>query len=367
MLATTKIAEILVRIVLPLLLTCLAGCLPDQSTLDSVSHVAFSADTLAAYSLEGISLVDPDVLGSPNVMAVGSQYILVGDHKAVTPLLLFDRFSGALVESASGIGRGPGEISGYSNLDFKAGHDTGWILDIPNRSLIFAHLDSLAATGLPSNRRIRLAVEGFVLSTTWVEPDTILGWGVFPYDGMALIDTNGAFQRAFGEVPPGEDNVAMHVRNQAWRKTLRTSPSGDRFIAAYFNSDRLDIYEGGILRRVVRGPDFFDPVYLADGVGSRQMFALQPENRRGYVDVTVTDGLVFALYSGRTMYETAVGQEPGAYVVVFDWTGRPLGRLNCSGSPFSIAVSADNQDLYAIYLTPEPRIIRYQLPQDLIL
>ena len=344
-----------------------AGCQPGDRIEHPVRHVAFSVDTLVVYSLEGRALVGPDVLGSPQDIAVGTQYILVGDAKASRPLLVFDRFTGALVRSASAIGRGPGEISVSTEFDFKSGQDEGWLLDIMNQSLVYAHLDTLVATGLPSNRRIPLDADGFVLSATWVGEDSVIGSGYFPLGGIAVFDPSGAFHHSVGGDPPGEDDVSISVRNQAWHKTLRASPDARHFVAAYSNSDRLDIYEGGILRQVVRGPEFFDPVYQADEMGGGQILALLPENRYGYVDVSVTDALVFPLYSGKKRDDTSRGEERSSYILAFDWTGKPLGQLIVPGSPFSMAVSADNRDLYAVYLSPVPQIVHFPLPEALAL
>ena len=343
----------------------IAGC--RQADRYPVSRVAFSVDTLATHDLEGRPLVEPDVLEFPQDIAVGTQYILVGDAKASHPLLVFDRFSGALVSSAGAIGRGPREISGDSHFDFESGQDEGWLLDIVNQSLIYVHLDSLVATGLLSMRKIRLDADGVVLSTTWAEPDSVIGWGVFPYGGIAVFDTSGAFHHSIGGDPPGEDDVSMPVRNHAWRKTLRASPDDRHFVAAYYNTDRLDLYEGSILKKVVRGPEFFDPIYKADEISDGfQVLALLPENRNGYVDVSVTDALVFALYSGKKRVDTSRGEERSSYILVFDWTGQPVGQLIVPGSPFTMAVSADNRDLYATYLSPVPQIIHFPLPEVLI-
>ena len=340
-----------------------------QADRHPAPHVAFSVDTLAVYKLEGRSLVDPGVLATPHDIAVGTQYILVGDKKASHPLLVFDRVSGSLVKSASAIGRGPGEISGDSDFDFKSGQDEGWLLDATNQSLIYVHWDSLVATGLPSNRKIRLDADGFVFNATWAEPDSVIGWGVFRHGGIAVFDARGAFHHShsIGGDPPGEDDVSMPVRNHAWRKTLRASPDDRHFVAAYYNTDRLDLYEGSILKKVVRGPEFFDPIYKADEISDGfQVLALLPENRNGYVDVSVTDALVFALYSGKKRVDTSRGEERSSYILVFDWTGQPVGQLIVPGSPFTMAVSADNRDLYATYLSPVPQIIHFPLPEVLI-
>lgn len=171
---------------------------------------------------------------------------------------------------------------------------------------------------------------------------------------------------ACGNALLGADDVLMAVRNHAWRQTLRTSPDAERLVSAYFNADRLDIYDSGVLTHVVSGPDFFEPVYVADEIPGGQILAVQPDNRSGYVDVDVTEEFMYALYSGKKRSESSMGEEWGSYFLVFDWTGKPVGRLNVSGSPSSMAVSADNGDLYAIFLRPVPQNIQFKIPDNLV-
>ena len=345
------------------LLACAVGCGPAEPPRHSVTRVEFTVDTVVTYTLEGRSLVDPDALGSPDDIVAGSDRLLVSDDNAEKPLLVFDRFSGDLLKSAGAFGSGPGEVSGHSKLDVKTGKSEGWVLDIIHQSLTYVHLDTLVATGFLSPRSTRFGNSGgVVLNSAQMADGSILGWGVHPVEGLAMFDSSGAFEGAFGNAPPGADNVSMAIRNHAWRQTLRTSPDAERLVAAYYNADRLDIYDSGVLTHIVNGPEFFEPVYIADETPGGQRLALQPDNRSGYIDVDVTEEFIYALYSGKKRDET----NRGTYFLVFDWTGRPMGRLNVSGSPSSMAVSADNSELYVIFKSPVPQIIRFEIPESLV-
>ena len=331
-------------------------------------HIAFSVDTLAVYQLQGRTLLDSDVLGSPGALAVGTQYLLVSDDKASHPLLVLDRVSGAIVRHAGAVGSGPRELRGGERLDFKAGQDEGWLVSVLSQSLVYAHLDSLVATGMPSDRKIQSDwSQGVVLNATvWTDHDSVVGSGLLAVGGFAVFDASGAYHNSIGGDPPDQEDASISVRNQAWNATLRVSPDGRHFIAAFDNADRLDIYEGGTLKKVVRGPEFFDPIYLEDDAGGgAQVLALLPENRYGYADVTVTNERIFALFSGKERDATSRGTQWGSYILAFDWTGRPFGKLTAPGSPCVIAASSDNRDLYAIYLSPAPHIVHFPLPEAL--
>ena len=54
----------------------------------------------------------------------------------------------------------------------------------------------------------------------------------------------------------------------------------------------------------------------------------------------------------------------GRQVIVFEWSGYPVAIFDLGGDYASdIAISPDDQELFAIYDSPVPIIVRYNLPQ----
>ena len=51
-------------------------------------------------------------------------------------------------------------------------------------------------------------------------------------------------------------------------------------------------------------------------------------------------------------------------MIVFEWSGYPVAIFDLGGDYASdIAISPDDQELFAIYDSPVPIIVRYNLPQ----
>ena len=88
----------------------------------------------------------------------------------------------------------------------------------------------------------------------------------------------------------------------------------------------------------------------------------EDEYRYGYEDITVTDRLIFALYSGKTLTESPTGEDNGSYIIVFTWDGQPILVLQVGNGPQRIAVSEDGRDLYVAFWLPTPLVKRYSMP-----
>ncbi|MCY4232565.1 MAG: hypothetical protein OXE59_02315 [Bacteroidetes bacterium] len=59
---------------------------------------------------------------------------------------------------------------------------------------------------------------------------------------------------------------------------------------------------------------------------------------------------------------TGTGTAWGDQVIVFDWNGIPKALLQIEDGALKIGISGDGRDLYAIYHSPTPLILRYELP-----
>ncbi|MCY4159649.1 MAG: BF3164 family lipoprotein [Bacteroidetes bacterium] len=117
---------------------------------------------------------------------------------------------------------------------------------------------------------------------------------------------------------------------------------------------------------LVRGPDFFVLKYDLAILGESQSPAMMPDPdmRFGYIGVVSTDRYIYALYSGRTIPEVSHYASYGRQVIVFEWSGYPVAIFDLGGDYASdIAISPDDQELFAIYDSPVPIIVRYNLPQ----
>ena len=325
--------------------------------------IQFSADSLTTYFLEGTILPGSDSLGDHTVIAVTATHILVGDDKATRPIQLLNKTTGKWVASAGGRGEGPGDIN-VRSVDFAGGLNSGWAYDGSSRSMIRLNIDSLIhSPSLESAQRIRLEVGGFPTGPVGFG-DGFVSTGYFFSGRLAFYAGDGSFQRSVGPTPPGPSRTPPPIRQQAFQAFVNAKPGAQKIAIVSRHTDRLELYDGEELEHLVRGPDFFEPVYTVVMAGSppSPAFVQPPEMRFGYGGITSTDRLVFALYSGRSMAEAPGYANYGQYVIVFTWTGQPMAILDFDGDSFDIAVSPDGTELFAAFDTPVPAIVRYTLP-----
>ncbi|MXY08081.1 MAG: hypothetical protein F4058_00555 [Rhodothermaceae bacterium] len=326
------------------------------------STIRFSADSLPAYELAGRILASSDSLAIPLLIATGGEHLYVGDNQATKPLMVFDRNTGEFVKYAGRRGRGPSEIDYLWSMDFKPGEDTGWLFDFQTRTL--HQFDGELLTG----RSVRLQNTGPPMSPVWVKDDSIASVGMYEDGRLAMYDSDGLFGRFIGSPPPGDPEVPVPVRQHAYEAVVQTNSKGSLIAVVSQNTDLIEIFNTEGLLHSMRGPGFDEPVYTLHGDDEgNQWLALDDETIKSYVSVSVTDDLVFALYSGQTMEDAKNSSwfsPPARTVYVFSWSGTPLASLQIEYGALKISVSADGQDLYVLYHRPVPMVMHYNVPRE---
>ena len=344
-----------------LLPVALGGCIEYQSTrpLDPFL-VEFSTDTLLAHDLQGELFILSDSLGMPTRMAIGEDFVFIGDPYADQAITIFDKETGDFVAYTAPKGEGPRELSGVNSMDFKPGSNSGWIYDYPRR---MKYLDGTSIT----ETAIGLTGGGTPMNPVWVNGDSIVSSGLYESGRLGVYDPGGEFVRTLGSLLLGEPSTPVLVRQFAYEAILKTNSAGTRIVAASLNTDRLEIFSMSEMLHLVRGPGFHEPVFsLAspDSDGNPRTF-IESETTQGYVSAAVTDQFIFALYSGRTrgwVRSQRYFSPPSQTVIVFTWSGVPVGVLWLQDGAMKIGVSQDGQDLYAIYRRPLPMVLRYEVP-----
>lgn len=307
-----------------------------------------------------------DSLGDPYAIAVTSTHLVVGDDKAWRPIMIFDKHTGEWAASVGARGNGPGEIEVWS-FDLKGFTNSGWVYDFDARSVTRMEVDELVSTSLLSGREVRF-LEGYPMISVARMGNEFVATGYFQSGRLAVYADDGTFLRLIGPSPPGPSDIPTPVRQHAYQAWVTVHPTLGKIAVASRHTDRLEIYEEDQLVHLVRGPDFFDPLYKLALVGDTQAPAMvpDPDMRFGYINVVSTDQHIYALYSGNTIPEVSHYASYGQQVLVFEWSGQPVARLDLGdGYAIEIAVSPDGQELFAAYDDPAPILVRYALPQFL--
>ena len=344
-----------------LLPVALVGCIFSSSSPPSPLLVEFSTDTLLTHDLKGEMFIGSDSLGNPTDIAVGEKFVFIGDPQAAHSVAIFDNESGDFVTQTGVKGEGAREISFLRSMNFKPGSDAGWIYDPP---MTAKYLENTAIT----SRSLQLTGGGFPIDPVWVAGDTIISSGLYESGRLGLYAPNGEFVRTLGPLPEGDPDIPLSVLQYAYEAILKTNSTGTRIVAASLNTDRIEIFDTSRMLHLVRGPGFHEPLFSVVAPafdGGEPRTYIESETTQGYVSVTVTDQFIFALYSGRTrawVRSQGYYSPPGRTVVVFTWTGTPVGLLELQDGAVNIGVARDGQYIYAIYRRPLPMVLRYEVP-----
>lgn len=330
-----------------------------QVSVPDPSLAEFSTDTLLVHDLQGELFVQSDFLDKPTDIAVGELFVIVGDLQAERPISVFDRRSGEFIGHTGDKGEGPHERSSVWSLDFKPGKNSGWVYDYPRD---FKFLDGASMT----EEAIRLTGGGNPMSPVLIVGDSIASSGGYDSGRLGIYTPAGEFVRTIGPDPPGEVSDPMIVRQHVYEAVMKTNSAGTKIVVASKNTDRIEFFDSSKLLHLVRGPGFHEPVFSSTIVSNGYPgIMIEDETIQGYVSVAVTDQFVFALYSGRTrgwIRSKRYYSPPAKTVVVFDWSGYPVGVLGLEDGAMDIGVSSDGGVLYAIYRRPLPRVLRYEVP-----
>jgi hypothetical protein len=304
------------------------------------------------------------MLGQPREITTWADQLLVRDGLRDPWFHLIDPTRGIL-SSFGREGDGPGEYDGPTRMN-RAGDTNGiWIVDVTKRRFTL-----LTISGSNPEVAATLNLTGAAMAPTNLLPvgDTafLVTGLVFPggHDSRFIsTDRAGRFVRAVGPRLNGNAAVPFTERAKADQANARLSPSGTRIAVSYSYRSKVGIYDvnGRQLADCEVPPDDrFVTEFIQSGPPNRArwVWAATETTRYGYHDLAVTDDFIFALYSGKNIYDGSHSSR----VHVFDWSGRFVDELIFDRLAISIAVTDQGDKLFSTGFKPIPGVYAYDLP-----
>lgn len=311
--------------------------------------------------LRGEVLNKSDSLAQPVALAKVGEHLVVVDAINEPAVHVVRASDGALVRSFGRKGSGPGEFRGARSVATSPRKESEfWVYDIELSRLTRFDLRDSTRSG---DHSLTFSSGILPMELAWLGDSVLVGTGIFQEGRLALFDTAGRMLRTIGSVPGAEDGkVPVSVLQHAYTGTVAPAPDRTRVALVTRHADRLEIYPAdGAGATIVRGPDGFDPAFEVRQLKGHPYMATGEDLRFGYIDVTTTDDLVFALYSGRTRREHPGRASFADRVHVYDWSGNLKQVLKLDSAVIDIAVDQEGGRLYAIRHDPAPSIVAYSL------
>jgi hypothetical protein len=189
-----------------------------------------------------------------------------------------------------------------------------------------------------------------------INEDKLIGTGFFDEGRYAVSDHNGNIVFNGIDYPFRKEfqNISNRDLGMAFQSIFRVHPNENKLVSATQSSANIEIFaleadSIRVLNRIHTNYPFFEN----QSTGQRLSVSILPENRRGYQDIDVSGSYIYALYSGVRRSEGLSKYRQGDKVLVFNWTGEPVKQLTLDRPVSNIAVSEQDDFLFAITLTDD--------------
>lgn len=193
--------------------------------------------------------------------------------------------------------------------------------------------------------------------------------GIGPYEeGMfTLFDTTGTAIKSFYEYPyrdSDEKSIDNQFRAMAYQGVWISNLSQDKFLFADDHGDILHFYqwEDGDLK-IIRKIENSYPKYTPDKKSGGLSAIMSKENLFTYISAYATDQFIYVLYSGERVKDCFDQQKnpDGDQLFVYNWKGEKVKAIKLDIRCTMIAVSPDDEILYAISNNPDPELECFDL------
>jgi hypothetical protein len=322
----------------------------------------------------------PALLGSPRVLwsdlshrdrfvndfqVVGGDLVLVTDSR----LIVLDSDSGTL-RAEHDLPNSSTPFQAPTTVSTVAGGRDVWVYSfMSGNSVLYSPIDGF---------RRSVSIESHLTAAQWIDEETIVASGLFQsallervrVPGPAAIESAAVASSLFdmrttlfGE--PLFRGMTRTLAEQLNMSTLAVSPDRTHVAAARRWADRIEIFDPRTaqLERSIAGPVVTKLEFDVTHIRGQDVLTLTPDSAFSYVDVTATDTVILALYSGRLKGDFPAQFGAGSEVHAFSWDGRPMGRWRLPEAVQKIRADQSGSLLYASGSAPNPTVVVYALPR----
>ena len=194
-----------------------------------------------------------------------------------------------------------------------------------------------------------------------------LGIGSYENSMFTLYNTTGTAQKEFYEYPyknKEDKSIKNHLRAMAYQGKFCSNPSKNKFVYAASFSDILHFYQwdGDSLKIILKIENSY-PEYTPEESGGGFGATMDKDKPCGYLSAYATEQFVYVLYSGDIPNETIMKgiNFSGDQLFVYNWKGEKVKAIKLDIRCTMIAVSPDDEILYAIANNPDPELERFDL------
>ena len=255
-------------------------------------------------------------------------------------------------------GGGTGKIAAPLSGGYHKGHF--WLFDIAANKLVTAQPQK-TGSGRDTVILKEYAIPDFYYSMALTDSQQVLGSGLYDakYKLARISLQTGKTLSTYGSFNNPPADIPFNSWKESFQSFLFTHPDKEVAVLACRYADQVEFinqFTGN--SRILKGPENHAPQYNPFYSAGRDMIERTADTRFAFVNGATTARYVYLLYSGNYEVEGAGNQNSAAKAIyVYDWNGNPVKKLTCNSTLSSIAVTADDQMLYAYDIGKE-QIVR---------
>ena len=314
----------------------------------------------------GRTLGGDDDFGMPwDFLQLDEDRLLVVDMLLPPYFKILSRTTGSVTQVFGPRGEGPGEVLHPTSV-FVSATRPGMIevYDSPNQRINLYGGGSVG-TVPPWVGELPLRV-GASLDGILPHRDTYAGSGLFTDYTLMVVDSAGrTVERLVTDPPFDPAKTGVRPGVAALLGDTVFDGHGGRVAVAYRFEPYVDLLDldARAYRRVI-GPEPAPTRFQIRDDGLH----LDDDNVGAYQAITVTDRVIFAMFSGLTYAETMehLRERPNEpfdrNIHVFDWRGRYLAEIDTDRDFGYMELSPDHRFLWTEHSDPIPRIAEWPLP-----
>lgn len=300
---------------------------------------------------ESATFIDGDDLAQIEGICCNDQNIIVLDYHSGYSFTLFDVDSCKLVGRFGAIGQGPDELAlgTYGQIEkdnFYLFYDqTGFIgkyaisslnKDInttPRQMVRYQIIDAQLSQAIPINDSLFIGAGTYMSKFQFVLFDKYSN--VLDYN----VEIYNASEKTFNK-------YHKFLSNQG---VLRKRLNQDQFVYSLnfsSNIDFLELKENKI--QLIKSLRLHNPNYQPISDNNLNRVLPSDNNIIGYIDLCATEKYVYALHTDKKLFTNNIGNDYNSKtVLVFDWKGYPVKKIELNQNAFYICVNESAEKLYA--------------------
>ncbi|HRW62320.1 MAG TPA: BF3164 family lipoprotein [Bacteroidales bacterium] len=319
------------------------------------------------YNIKGNAInINKQNLFNPTSINVYDSLFLLIDYTEGNWLSLINKDNGVQLRKAIEIGKGPNEITYLSNICIDHKNDELILLDIQQKQIKVANLDSLIISDKDCFiKQIQVKIDsGQIFNMAPINDSLFVGTGILLEGKYALINQIGELINVSYDYPFDENhpNIDYDMLGMAFQSIKTSNKDISRFVSGDLNCDLLTFFtydSNGLIK--LKEYNTYLPIYEEVRAGGGYGARLSRDNKNGFVDLKSTSNYVYALYSGNSFNELNSDAFKAKNVLVFNWDGEPIVRFILDEFVISIDITEDDNFIYAIVNNPYPEIHKYYI------